>query len=100
MDNTIHHHHSDLVSSRMRFRLSSLLVLLLYAAKAAAGLAELGELVEGDLSGVEVVEGEVGTFCHFFYYNRRAYGPLSSCRICGTVFPGFILLQIGIFRHY
>jgi hypothetical protein len=28
-------------------------------AKAASGLAELGELVEGDLSGVEVVEGEV-----------------------------------------
>jgi len=28
-------------------------------AKAASGLAELGELVEGDLSGIEVVEGEV-----------------------------------------
>jgi len=27
--------------------------------KAASGLAELGELVEGDLSGIEVVEGEV-----------------------------------------
>jgi hypothetical protein len=43
-----------------------LLILLLFAAKAAAGLAELGELVEGDLSGVEVVEGEVGTVSHFF----------------------------------
>ena len=31
-----------------------------YFDKAASGLAELGELVEGDLSGLEVVEGEVG----------------------------------------
>jgi hypothetical protein len=31
----------------------------LFVAKAAAGLAELGELVEGDLTGLEVVEGEV-----------------------------------------
>ena len=35
-----------------------------YCDKAASGLAELGELVEGDLSGLEVVEGEVG--CSFF----------------------------------
>jgi hypothetical protein len=30
--------------------------------------------------------------------DHPTYGPLSSCRNCGTILPGFIL-QLVIFRH-
>jgi hypothetical protein len=38
------------------------------------------------------------TLLSAFFYNVRVYGPLSSCRSCATLFPGFIL-QLGIFRR-
>ena len=50
-----------------------------YFDKAASGLAELGELVEGDLSGLEVVEGEVG--CCFILF--------CFCRTLSSLFSRF-----------
>jgi len=33
-----------------------------------------------------------------FFYNIKAYSPLSSCRFCRTISPGFFL-QLGFSRH-